>query len=113
MYDIFQSSIKYYLSTVESDKSSYRYKIGVPIELMGDYDAYIKGKENSDERYYLLSDLLQYLSKNIDRYPRLKAFLWNLEGRGFEIKHYGIAKDTDLEEQCKLLDMIVKLAYWH
>lgn len=53
------------------------------------------------------------MQENVERFPKLKAFLWTLSSRNMTGKKYHIAKQEELEEQTKLINSFLKLAYWY
>ena len=53
------------------------------------------------------------MNENVKRFPRLKAFLWTLNSRNIDGKKYGLARKEDLEEQTKLINSFLNLAYWY
>ena len=53
------------------------------------------------------------MKENVERFPKLKAFLWTLSSSNIKEKKYNIAKVEDLEEQTKLINSFLKLAYWY
>ena len=53
------------------------------------------------------------MQKNIKKYPKLKAFIWTLKSRNIVGKQYKIAKKQELEEQIKLVNSFLQLAYWY
>ena len=53
------------------------------------------------------------MQENISRFPRFKAFLWTLSSRNINAKKYDISKTEELEEQSKLINSFLKLAYWY
>lgn len=53
------------------------------------------------------------MKENVERFPKLKAFLWTLSSRNMNGKKYNIAKIEELEEQTKLINSFLKLAYWY
>lgn len=61
----------------------------------------------------IVADLLYYMQKNIDKYPKMKAFLWTLESRNMKPKKYNITDIENLEEQAKLINSFLNLAYWY
>ena len=83
------------------------------LELIVDTEKYKKEKLKESQLYKRLSDLIIYMGKNIEKYPRFKAFLWTIDGKGIVGKKYNISKKADLEEQAKLVNSILKLAYWY
>ena len=53
------------------------------------------------------------MEQNIQYYPKLKAFLWTLKSRDIYGIKYNISSKEDLEEQAKLINSFLKLAYWY
>ena len=43
----------------------------------------------------------------------MKAFLWTLEARNMTGKKYNVSDIEELEEQAKLMNSFLKLAYWY
>jgi len=114
MYRIFCESCKNYMNQYNGEVASgeYRYKIAHPIALIGNPEAYAREKQRQSGIYKQLSDLLVYVRNNLDRYPKLKAFIWTLESRGIIGEYFGVASDQDMEEQAKLMSMFLDLIYW-
>lgn len=113
MYRIFCESYNNYIKGFENyEKNEYRYKITKPFLLLVNYDEFEKQKQNLTEIYKQASDLIFYFKSRIDDYPKLKAFLWTLESRGFTDIKYSIVNTEDLEEQTKLTNMFLSLIYW-
>lgn len=111
MYKIFCESYINYINSFDTD--NYRVRVAKPIELLVDVAKYQEEKRKESKIYQEVSDLLCYLEENIDKYPRVKAFLWTIEARGMKGKKYQIAKKEDLEEQIKIVNSFLKLAYWY
>ncbi len=111
MYRIFCESYKNYINLF--DKDNYRLRIANDFELLTDVGKYEKEKSKQSQQYKRLSDLLNYIKENIKRFPRLKAFLWTLQSRNIEAKKFNVANEEDLEEQAKLINSFIKLAYWY
>ena len=84
-----------------------------PFELLCNVEQYRQEQSKETQLYKQLSDLLFYMAGNLDKYPRMRAFLWTLESRGIKGKSYGIVKKTDLHEQTKLANMFLNLLYWN
>lgn len=53
------------------------------------------------------------MKENVEKFPKLKAFLWTLSSRNMNGKRYNISKKEELEEQTKLINSFLKLAYWY
>lgn len=111
MYRIFCESYENYKKTF--DKENYRLEISKPFELIANIEKYKREKNKNSEIYKKLSDLIYFMKKNIEQFPKFKAFLWTLEPRGIEGKKYNVATKEDLEEQTKLINSFLKLAYWN
>lgn len=111
MYKIFCDSYINYINSFDGD--NYRLRVAKPIELLVSEERYQEEKKQESKIYQEVSDLLSYLEENIERYPRVKAFLWTIEARGMKGKKYNIAKKEDLEEQIKIINSFLKLAYWY
>ena len=111
MYRIFCESYGNFIKSI--DKDSYRLQISKPFELIVDIDKYNKEKKLQSEIYKKFSDLLEFMKNNVERFPKLKAFLWTLDSRNIKAKKYNISKYEELEEQTKLVNSFLKLAYWY
>lgn len=115
MYRVFCESYKNYISqfdhVIQKD-DEYRYRIAKPFELIGNLENYNVEKSYQSDAYKELSDLLFYIGSNLDRYPKLRAFLWTLESRGIKGQYYGITPIQNLEEQTKLANTFLSLLYW-
>ncbi len=111
MYRIFCESYKNCINLF--DKNSYRFKIINDFELLTNIGKYEEEKAKQSQSYKRISDLISYMKENINRFPRLKAFLWTLQSRNIEAKKFNVTNKEDLEEQTKLINSFLKLAYWY
>lgn len=111
MYRIFCESYQNFLNTFS--ETSYRLEISRPIGLLANEEKYNEEQSKQSDIYKQVSDLLFYMQQNINRFPKLKAFLWTLSSRGMKGKKYDISDNEDLEEQTKLINSFLKLAYWY
>jgi len=112
MYRIFCESYRNYISGFNGAEDDVRLKIAEPLYLIINSDVLKTESENNSNIYKLLCDVLYYASQNIDRFPRVKAFLWTIESRGIKPIYIGIYDDTFLEEHVKLIHSFLKLSYW-
>ena len=114
MYRIFCESYNNYIAQYHSKEhqNEYRYKIVKPLGLLGNIHKYFAAKKANTLEYQQLSDLIVYMEKYVEKYPKFKAFLWTLESRGIKGKYFGIASKEELEEQAKLVNMFLSLLYW-
>ena len=111
MYRIFCESYQNFIKSI--DKDSYRLKIAKPFELIVDNNRYRKEKEKQSDLYKKLCDLMSFMEEYINRFPKLKAFLWTLDSRNIKAKKFNISNTEELEEQTKLINSFLKLAYWY
>ncbi len=111
MYRIFCESYENFLNSFDED--SYRLEMAKPISLLTSEKQYNEEQNKQSQIYKQVSDLLYYMQQNIDKYPKMKAFLWTLESRNMKAKRYNITDIEDLEEQAKLINSFLKLAYWY
>lgn len=111
MYRIFVESYNNFINSI--DKNSFRIKNSKPLELLVDINKYNKEKSKESELYKKISDLIFYLNENINKFPRMKAFLWTLESRNIKGTKYNVTTNEELEEQTKLINSFLKLSYWY
>lgn len=112
MYRIFCESYENFIKTFEGENNS-RLKIAEPFKLIVNIDQLKKEKECQSEIYKKLSDLVFYMQKNVKKFPRFKAFLWTLSSRDIKGRKYNISSKEELDEQIKLINSFLKLAYWY
>ncbi len=111
MYRIFCESYQNFISLF--DENNYRLEIAKPLELIVNIDKYKQEEKKQSELYKKLCDLIYFMQENIGRFPKVKAFLWTLNSRNINGKKYNISKVEELEEQTKLVNSFLKLAYWY
>ena len=111
MYRIFCESYENFKETF--DDENYRLNIAKPFELIVDTEKFEREKELQSELYKKLCNLLSYMNKNIMRFPKFKAFLWTLTSRNIVAEEYNVENKDELEEQAKLVNSFLKLAYWY
>ena len=111
MYRIFCESYENFIKSIEKDSN--RIQIAKPFELIVDIDKYNKEEKEQSESYEKLSDLMSFMKESVNRFPKLKAFLWTLDSRNIKAKKYNVSTEEELEEQTKLVNSFLKLAYWY
>jgi len=111
MYRIFCESYYNFINTFNDD--NYRLQVAEPLGLIVDEEKFKKEKKVETDNYKKLCDLLSFMKKNIKQFPKLKAFLWTLSSREIEGKKYSVSTTEELEEQTKLVNSFLKLAYWY
>ncbi len=85
MYRIFCESYNNFINAFPEESA--RIKISEPLQLIVNLDKLKKEKEHQSEIYKKLSDLIFYMQENIERFPKLKAFLWTLSSRDIKGKN--------------------------
>ena len=111
MYRIFCESYENFIKMYNEE--NYRLNVAKPFELIVNTEKYEKEKEMQSDSYKKLCDLLSYMEKNIKKFPRFKAFLWTLKSRNIMAEECGVETQEELEEQAKLVNSFLKLAYWY
>lgn len=111
MYRIFCESYDNFIKSI--DKDSYRIQIAKTFELIVDINKYNKEEKEQSELYKKLCDLIDFMRKNVNRFPKLKAFLWTLDSRNIKARKYNVSTEEELEEQTKLVNSFLKLSYWY
>lgn len=111
MYRVFCESYPNFLNLFSED--NYRLKISKPFELIVNIDRYKEEEKKQSDLYKKLCDLVYFMKENVERFPKLKAFLWALSSRNIQGKKYNVSNLEELEEQTKLINSFLKLAYWY
>lgn len=111
MYRIFCESYRNFLNSFEDGNS--RVEISRPLELIVNLDKLKEEKQKQSELYKKLCDLIAYMQENIEKFPKIKAFLWTLNSREIVGQKFNVSKAEELEEQTKLINSFLKLAYWY
>lgn len=111
MYRVFCESYQNFINSF--NENNYRLEISKPLELIVDINKYIEEEKKQSELYKKLCDLIYFMKENVERFPKIKAFLWTLSSRNMHGKKYNISNICDLEEQTKLINSFLKLAYWY
>ena len=111
MYRIFCESYENFIKTF--DKYNSRIRVSEPLELIVNENKFKQEEKKESELYKKLCDLICFMKDNIERFPRFIAFLWTLDARGIKGKYFNISTKEELEEQAKLINSFLKLAYWY
>ena len=111
MYRIFCESYQNFINSFDDD--NYRLKMSKPLELITNIDKYKEEENKQSEIYKKLCDLIYFIKENIEKFPKMKAFLWTIESRDIKAEKYNISEIEELEEQAKLINSFLKLAYWY
>lgn len=112
MYRIFCESLNNYIHGFKDGDDVYRMRIARPLLLLANMDEYKKEMAAESEVYKELCDLLVYMGQHLEQYPKMKAFLWTLESREMQGRSFGVSSVVTMDEQVKLVNMLLKLQYW-
>ncbi len=114
MYRVFCESLKNYTNIYHNNslKTQFRYRITEPVSLLADIHRLEEERTKDSLTFMKSCDLLASMQESVGRYPRFKAFLWTLESRGMKPKRYNVLSRYEVEEQMKLINMLLKLMYW-
>lgn len=93
------------------EKNEYRLKIAESIKGLADLETYKEWKQKNDMRCLEIENIFYEIKKRRDAYP-FKSFSWELEGYGFEAKKSDTVDREKVEEQIKLIDILLGTAYW-
>lgn len=84
MYRVFCESYQNFVKSF--DENNYRLEIAKPLELIANVDKYKEEEEKQSEIFKKLCDLIYFMKENVERFPKLKAFLWTLSSRNMNGK---------------------------
>jgi hypothetical protein len=94
------------------EKNEYRLKIAESIKGLADLETYKKWKENNDIRYSEIENIVFEIKRRKDIF-HFKSFSWELDGYGFEARKSDSADREKVEEQLKLIDILLGTSYWY
>lgn len=111
MYRIFKESYPNLINSL--DDKDVRYKYAKNLELLCHIDEYKKHKENKSLEYRKIGNLIYYIQRNIDAFPRLRYFISILGLLGVNSYNTEMLLDkAELMESTKMLNTIMCLNYW-
>ena len=115
MYRRFVENMRCFLEVNYSKASveNYRYKTVKSMETLLDVKKFLELKGNDIEKYKEISNVIWEINKNIDEYPSFKVFSWELWGYGFDGEKYNCNDISRLNEQLKIIDLLLSTQYWH
>ena len=112
MYRQFTKNMKFFLELNKGEENNYRYNLAKDMDALLDLEDY-KSIEFADyERYKRVARLIWSIKDNIERYPSFKVLSWELWGYGFDGDFFDV-NEEELEEQLKLVDLLLGTQYWH
>jgi hypothetical protein len=114
MYSRFVKNFHNYMSLNKIDENftDYRLSITKPIFGIADIKTLEFWKLNDPKLYEEAAHLLYEISKRKDRIHAFKAFSWELWGYGFDVAELELPLTDRLEEQLKLIELLLGTHYW-
>lgn len=111
MYRVFVESISNLFNDFDN-KSDIRLKSMEPYRLLPNGNMKIDDHVKKLLLYKKMQDYLAYYKANRHLYPQFECLLWTFESRGIEAANNGIATKNEIMEQFKIVNDILKFAYW-
>tara|TARA_Y100001933_G_scaffold246032_1_gene277400 strand:+ start:395 stop:736 length:342 start_codon:yes stop_codon:yes gene_type:complete len=113
MYNQFVKNMDWFLELNKgSNGKNYRYEMVKRLEPLKDINCFKALRYQDSEYYNELLNLIWSIGDNIDRYPSFKSLSWELWGYGFDGEKH-ISNSKDIEEQLKIIDLLLSTQYWH
>jgi hypothetical protein len=100
------------LNKPEEDTSNYRFDLVKELEAIKSVESFNALKDKDLKRFQKLSTIIWALKINVDKYPAFRIFSWELWGYGFDGAYYEVDEE-ELEEQLRLIDLLLSTQYWH
>jgi len=114
MYKMFCSSFMNYMkmNNYNNNDNSFRNRMTNPIKVLADIDLYREYKNEGYDIIHEVANLVYIITEKQHIYQNFKAFSWELDGYGFE-KSYSNKYDLAMiNEQCKLIDLLLSCHFW-
>lgn len=100
------------LNKMDEGDKNYRLELVKELEPLKKLELFNALKQNDSKHYQKLSAIIWAVSENSDRYPSFKVLSWELWGYGFDGAYYEV-DSAELEEQLKIIDLLLSTQYWH
>lgn len=75
-----------YQNVIDSE-DNYRLEMSKPLELIVNINKYREEEKKQSESFKKVSELIYFMKENVERFPKLKAFLWTLSSRNINGKN--------------------------
>lgn len=113
MYNQFVKNMDWFLELNKgSNGKNYRYEMVKRLEPLKDINRFKALRHQDVEHYNELLNLIWSIGNNIDKYSSFKSLSWELWGYGFDGEKH-ISNSKDIEEQLKIIDLLLSTQYWH
>ena len=119
MYRMFCKSYRNYMKvnryetqSCREESHDFRAAITRPIGVLADAALYAGIRKDRNDLLWEVGNLVHAIRQGQERFPSFRAFSWELYGYGFDAEpHDGFPEDV-LEEQLKLVDLLLSCHYW-
>ena len=114
MYKIFRQNLKNYFSLNKSEKSKneFRLKTAEVLKGLADKSLYDKWAIENPKLYEETNNLIYEIEKNIKRFHPFECFSRDLWGLGYKARKNDNFSETVIEEQLKLINLLLGTQYW-
>ncbi len=90
----------------------FRLEITRPIGVLADFTLYSEIRNGGGELFLEVSNLIFAIQHSQDVFPSFRAFSWELRGYGFDAEQHDGFPAEVIEEQLKLIDLLLSCHYW-
>lgn len=112
MYRLYCQNLKKYLEINKAGNfNEFRLKITSPLLILANVEKYKKLKKE-DTLYKEVNNLVYEINKNKDKYPRLSTFSYELWALDFRSEKDDSISDEIVNEQLKLINLLLGTQYW-
>lgn len=114
MYRIFCQNTKNFFTINQEGEleNDYRLKIAQPLKGLADIQLYEKWKAENKEKHDEVNNLVYEINNSKDMFHSFKTFSWELWGYGFEAAMNSKYDKSIVEEQLKLINLLLGTQYW-
>ncbi|BEP29543.1 hypothetical protein [Helicovermis profundi] len=114
MYRQFVKNLENFLliNYKENESLNYRYKLVKSLNVLTDINKYNELQKTNIKKYNEISNIIWSLQENTDKYPSFKMFSWELWGYGFDGKKEETLDKEKVDEQLKIIDLLLGTKYW-
>jgi len=114
MYNLFVKNLENYilLNQVDFIDDEFRISIVRPLEGLMSVDKFKLWEKENFKEYKELSNIIYEIGERIMEYRSFKVFSWELWGYGFDGEQSFDFKEEIVNEQLKLIDLLLGTHYW-
>ncbi|RKD23567.1 hypothetical protein SAMN02745883_01384 [Caminicella sporogenes DSM 14501] len=112
MYRLYCQNLKNYLDVNKTENfDEFRLKIIKPLLILADVEKYKRLKEEN-ALYKEVNNLVYEINNNKHKYIRFDTFSWELWALDFRSKKDNFFSEEIINEQLKLINLILGTQYW-